>query len=70
MERSSHFRKGDLDVGRPVNVNKITLRCFNSKSSNWDLRGMPGEEAQLSTSTVTEDTETELGRLSTLTFWG
>ena len=31
---------------------------------------MPGEEAQLSTSTVTEDTETELGRLSTLTFGG
>ena len=32
-----------------------------------NLRGIPGEEAQLSTSTVTEETDTELGRLSTLT---
>ena len=32
-----------------------------------NLLGMPGEEAQLSTSTVTEETDTELGRLSTLT---
>ena len=34
-----------------------------------NLLGMPGEEAQLSTSTVTEETDTELGRLSTLTLW-
>ena len=35
-----------------------------------NLRGIPGEEAQLSTSTVTEETDTELGRLSTLTLVG
>ena len=64
MERSPHFRKRDLDMGRPV---QVAHRLYIPKRKIYHLRGMPGDEAQLSTSTVTEETDTELGRLSTLT---
>ena len=64
VERSPHFRKRDLDMGRPV---QVAHRLYIPKRKIDHLRGMPGDEAQLSTSTVTEETDTELGRLSTLT---